>query len=140
MIEEDEQRVLPAMRATDEEKFYIEWGRETLKNNLTFANEILRQLVTLNATLLGGSIAFLSDNVIDATLKTVIICFFLLSLIVSFVGIMPYESSVDLRIPAEIRQNRQLALKWKRRYLWTAGGLLALGFGVATVALLSANS
>jgi hypothetical protein len=127
--------VLEATTPSEEEKFYIEWGRETIKNNLIFANEVLRELVTLNSALLGGSIAFLDDTMLDPTLKPIVVALFLLSLIVSFLGIMPYESFVDLRVPDQIQQHKRRALRWKRRFLWTAGGLIALSFTVAITGL-----
>ncbi len=120
----------------EDEEFYVLWGRETLKNNLAFTNDVLRQLVTLNAVLLGGSIAFLDDSLVDSTFKKVIILLFFLSLVFSFVGMMPYGHSVDLRLPEDIRRHKEFAFKLKRYFLWTAGALLASGFIVALVGLI----
>ncbi len=63
------QNIPEGSRPSEEEEFYVAWGRETLKSNLVFANEVLRQLVTLSATLLGGSIAFLDASLIDVLFK-----------------------------------------------------------------------
>jgi len=122
---------------TEEDKFFILWGRESLKNNLVLANEVLRQLVTLNSALLGGSIAFLDEKVIAPSFKVWVIVAFSLSLIVSFLGMMPYEGSVDLRIPEQIKQHKEKALKSKRRYLWAAGLLLGFGFAFALAGMIS---
>ena len=120
---------------TEDEKFYIQWGREILKNNLVFTNDVLRQLITLNTALLGSSIAFLDERIIDLTLKKFIILFFLLSLIFSFIGVMPYGNSIDLRMPEEIKKYKETAFKWKRYCLWAASSLLAFGFLIALIGL-----
>lgn len=121
---------------SEEEEFYITWGRETLKNNLTFANEVLRQLVTINASLLGGSIILLSSNLIDSIFKAFAILFFFVALIFSFIGMMPYEGSVDLRKPDEIRDHKTSALNRKRFFLWSSGILTALGFLFALIGII----
>lgn len=122
---------------TGDDKFFTLWGRESLKNNLVLANEALRQLVTLNSALLGGSIAFLDEKVITPYFKVWVIVAFFFSLIVSFLGMMPYEGSVDLRIPEQIKQHKEKALKSKRWYLWTAGLFLGLGFAFALLGMIS---
>ncbi len=129
-------QIIEAQPPSEEDHFYLTWGRETLKNNLAFTNEVLRQLVTLNVSLLGGSIAFLDEKLIDPNFKKVVIILFFLSLVVSFIGMMPYQSTVDLRIPAKIKENRAKAFKWKRRCLWIAGGLLGAAFVTALLGLI----
>jgi hypothetical protein len=128
--------VRQGIRPSSDDMFYFRWGRETLKGNLTLANEVLRQLVTLNSALLGGSIAFLDEAVVDASFKPWIVGAFTISLILSFVGMMPYEALVDLRVPEEVRRHKELAFKSKRRYLWSAGVCLAAGFGLAIAGML----
>ena len=123
--------VLQGGRPSSDDMFYFRWGRETVKNNLTLVNEVLRQLVTLNSALLGGSIAFLDDSVVGAAFKPWIVFAFLASLIGSFLGMMPYEATVDVRVPEEVKRHKDDALRSKRRYLWTAGGCMALGFALA---------
>ena len=54
---------------TDEDEFYLTWGRESLKHNLVFVNEVLRQLVGLMSLLLGGSAAFLDKKIMSPYLK-----------------------------------------------------------------------
>ena len=132
-----EEEIIVACLPSEDNEFYVTWGRELLKNNLSFANEVLRQLVTLNTALLGGGIAFLNDTMIHPGFKQVIIVLFFLSLAVSFVGIMPYQGAIDARIPAEVKRYKEGAFRWKQRYLWTAGGLLVTGFLVSLVGLVA---
>lgn len=136
MDEENKNQILEGSPPNEDDIFYISWGRESLKNNLVFANEVLRQLVTLNSALLGGSIAFLDETIIAVSFKVWVIVAFFLSLIMSFVGMMPYEGSVDLRIPKQIKQHKEDALKSKRCYLWIAGILLGIGFGIALAGII----
>lgn len=113
---------------SEEDNFYISWGRESIKNNLIISNEVLRQFTTISTTLLGGSAIFLDDKVIDIKFKPWIIIFFLFSLIFSFLGIIPYEGYVDLRVPNKIKEHKEKALKCKINYIYIAGGFCAAGF------------
>jgi hypothetical protein len=127
---------IQATSPSEEEEFYVAWGRETLKYNITFTNEVLRQLVTLNSTLLGGSIIFISDDFMNPAFKNFAIIFFFIALIFSFIGVMPYRGFVDLRIPEEIKKHKASTLRWKGYFLWTSGGCTALGFIAAVIGIL----
>jgi len=116
---------------TEEDEFYIAWARETVKRNLDFANEILRRLVTLASSLLGGGLVFYDKLYLSPTLRLLVLLFFLGSLIASFVGMMPYEAAPDQRVPAEIKTHKKAALAYKRRLLWISGFMLTVGFGSA---------
>lgn len=111
-------------------------GRETLKNNINFLNEVLRQLVSLNVALLGGSVIFLNDTFMNSTFKVFVILVFLLSLMFSFVGIMPYGRSVDLRVAEDIRKHKRFVLTFKLYFTGTAGILLGAGFILALIGIL----
>lgn len=121
---------------SEESEFFLEWGRESLKANLKFANDILRQLVTLNATFLGGSIVFLDRSLIPSPYREIAIVLFFAALVVAFIGMMPYEANVPLRMPFEIKKHKEQALASKRRYLWTAGGLMASAFGTLAATII----
>ncbi len=136
MTNVNKNKPIQATAPSEDDEFYIAWGRETLKNNITFANEVLRQLVSLNVALLGGSIIFLDDKLLDSTFKLFIILAFLLSLIFSFAGIMPFGRYVDLRVAEDIRRHKRLVLSWKLYFLGTAGVLLGIGFILALAGIL----
>lgn len=116
--------------------FHLEWARETLKRNLPFANEVLRSLMTLSATMLGGSIAFL-DRVSSPWARIVAIICFLLALIASLLGVRPFEGTTELQIPSRIKEHKEKALKKKQDCLRWAGSLLYLGFLVALLGVLT---
>lgn len=121
---------------TDEDEFYVEWAKESVKNNLVFANDVLQRLVTLNGVLLAGSIAFYDERIIPSRWKPYVLACFLLSLVVSFLGMLPYEGKVDPRVPADIKRHKQRALKFKRFLLLASAFLLAAGFGVCLGAII----
>jgi hypothetical protein len=123
--------IIEGTEPTEEEKFYMLWGLESLKNNISILNKILRQLVTLDTALLGGSIAFLNDDIINYSFKIWVVFLFFLSLIIAFIGNLPYESRVDLRKPQRIKEHKEKTFKHKRRYLWGSAIVLALGLGIA---------
>jgi type III secretory pathway component EscV len=122
---------------SDEESFYTRWARETLKRNINLANEILKQLVTLNTALLGGSVLFLAENMMPGPLRFLAILSFFAALIVSFFGVLPYEAHLDIKNVTAIRNHKQRALHHKRKYLWGSALCSALGFGFVIAGLLS---
>jgi hypothetical protein len=127
----------PVGRApTREGLFYVEWGAETLKRNLTLANEVLRSLLTLSATMLGGSIAFL-DKVAAPPFPAIAAAVFLLALGASLLGVLPYEGKADLRIPKQIERHKRAAFDKKLGLLKAAGGLLVIGFLLALVGMMA---
>ncbi len=128
-------RVIKGAPPSAEELFYLQWARETQKRNSDLANQTLRQMVTLYASLLGGSIVFLKKDFLGSPYWEAVMVLFFLGLVLAFIGSMPYEGLVDVRQPQEIKRHKQAALAWKRRYLWTAGSLGAAGFLVATVGI-----
>ena len=128
--------VVKGKPASEEQEFYYEWGFETLKNNLKILNEVLRQLVTLSASLLGGSIAFLDTSLIGPQYKTPVVVAFFLSLMFAFFGMMPYEGEFDPRRPDSVKRHKDRAFRWKRIWVWATGGLLILGFLIAMVGMM----
>ena len=122
---------------TEEDKFYLAWGRESLKRNIEIANQVLQQLVTLNTALLGGSVFFLSAEFSVEFARWIVVALLLLALAVAFIGVLPYEGKIDLRIPKDIKAHKEKALRHKRFFvtvsaLFTGG---AFGFAIAGVAI-----
>lgn len=116
---------------TPDEEFYYNWGQETLKQNLTLSNNILSNILVLSSALLGGIIFLMGEDLLFAKLKLLIAFAFLLSLIIAFIGILPFESKVDDRIPFDIKAHKSKALSSKRRYVWLAGSCMIAGFFIA---------
>jgi hypothetical protein len=114
---------------TEEEIFYITWGQETVKNNITLCNDILKQLITISSALLGVNIIY--DNIVSSeTLKIFVLLSFFVSLIVAFIGLLPYENNVRLDTPDDIKIHKRQALKHKRQYLWVSAMTIVVGFAL----------
>jgi hypothetical protein len=118
-----------------EHDYYAEWIRESLKTSINFANEVLRQLLTLCAALIGGSVVFLEKNLDSPPhLRTIVVLAFIAGLVCSFIGVTPYEhhATYDTK---EFKREKIRALETKRRYIeWTCI-FIAIGLFLA-IALL----
>lgn len=114
---------------TAEEIFYTTWGQETVKSNINLCNDILKQLITISSALLGVSIIF-EQIVTSETLKFFVLLSFFISLIIAFIGLLPYENKVRLDTPEDIKEHKRKALKHKRRYLWISAMTIVVGFAL----------
>lgn len=121
---------------SDEDLFYTQWARETLKSSINLANDVLKQLLTLSTALLGGSVLFLAENMMPGLLRFLAILSFFAALIVSFLGVLPYEAHLDIKNVTAIRNHKQRTLDHKRKYLWGSALCSALGFGIVIAGLL----
>ena len=136
MTESENPQSTIGRRLTLEDTFYLSWAEESLKNTLPFLNDVLRQLVTLSSTLLGGSIAFISINMIGPRYHYVATISFFLALITSFIGILPRRGSVSFQDISQNQHDLEAALNWKLRLCRIAGVLIAFGFLAIIVGLL----
>ena len=116
---------------SEEEQFYLAWGRESLKTNLQLVNNVLQQFLTLSASLAGGSVLFLSKDTIPAHLITPVLLLFMGALVASLVGMFPYVGNIDLASPVRIKLHKERALRYKRRWMGAAFVLLIAGLGLA---------
>lgn len=116
-------------KPTEEHLFYLKWGQETIKNNIALANGILKQLITLSSALLGLSIIY-ESIVTSEILKIFVLISFFASLIVAFLGLLPYEDKVNIHAPLDIKEHKKKALKHKRRFLWISAIALVFGFAL----------
>lgn len=114
---------------SEEEIFYTTWGQETVKNNINLCNDILKQLITISSALLGVSIIY-DHVVLSETLKFFVLFSFFVSLIVAFIGLLPYENKVRLDTPDDIKTHKRQALKHKRQYLWVSAMTIVIGFAL----------
>ena len=117
-----------------EVEFYRQWARENVKSSIVLANDVLKQLLTINAALLGAASILLNDNLIDPLGRVATVLAFFLALVVSFLGVLPFESPPQREV-AKIRAAKIRALNHKRNLLAGAAGLMSLGFGIAIVGI-----
>jgi hypothetical protein len=120
---------------TEEEIFYKTWGQETVKSNINLCNDILKQLIAISSALLGVSIIF-EQIVTIRVLRFFVLLSFFISLIIAFIGLLPYENKVRLDTPEDIKEHKRKALKHKSRYLWISATTIVVGFALTLLALL----
>jgi hypothetical protein len=129
----DEAGVVVGRAPSPDEVLYTEIGADMVKRVLPFVNEVLRQLVTLSATLAGGSAAFLSDALVGPWLKVPAVVCFLLALVAAFAGMLPYNAAVAWTQPHDVKRTVDRALAWKGGCLRVAAAAIVAGL-VAVVA------
>ncbi len=116
--------------ASEEDVFYKEWGKESLKRSLPFVNDVLQRLLTLNTTLIAGSF-LLRDDALAAVWRIGAAFCFLTSLTLCLLGMLPYARAFSVYAPREVQKHTEAALRVKRRWLSAAAFALVLGFLVA---------
>ena len=124
-----------ARQPTEDETFYRQWGYETVRANISTANDVLRLLITINVALLGGGAAFLHESTISEGFRIILLVSFFIALTIALVGVYPKESKIDARIPSDVKQHKDAVLQRKRLFLklasgFTLAGLLASIFAV----------
>ncbi len=135
MNKENEEEVFQGTPVSDEDSFFFNWAKESIKENVKLANDILKQLITLCTTLLGISIIF-EKIVLHEQFRLLVICSFFIGLIISFIGVLPFEKKVDILSPSEIRDYQERALRHKLRYLWASSISLVVGFAIIIAELI----
>lgn len=124
-----------ARPSTEDEVFYRQWGYETVKANISTANDVLRLLITINVALLGGGAAFLHESSISEGFRIALLVSFFIALIIALVGVYPKESKIDARIPTEVKEHKEAVLKRKRLFLKLAVGFTLTGLLVSILAV-----
>lgn len=138
-IQGADSEILEGSPPSKEDLFYLEWGRETLKENINTVNSTFRLFITLDTALLSAYLAFyekalggtfsLSWQAISPALAVII------SLGASIVGIYPFGHAVNLSAPQAIRDYKEQRATFKNTCLAIASIALLAGF----VALLAAR-
>lgn len=129
-------RALKAVEASPENRELFLLGRKMIEGSIEAVQDMLKQLLTLATALLGGSIAFTSDQLMPFPFKAVIVASFLLTVGISIWGMMPYGADLCPNLPQTVREARDKSLDWKMKRLQWAGFFLVAGFFVAFVGLL----
>lgn len=125
----NEEEILQGEPVSEMDLFYLKWGRDSMKENIALANDMLKQLITLCTALLGVSLIY-DKIIVHETLKLVVICSFFFGLIISFLGILPFERRIDILSPSQIKDYHHNALKHKMKYLWIASSAIVIGFTI----------
>jgi hypothetical protein len=118
---------------TAEEKFYLDWGLETVKSNISRLNELLRNLVTLSVSLLAGSVVFYGDAMTTPFFKGMTTAALIAAAIVSVLGSIPEQYKIDLSDPNQIKAAKAQTLAKKK--IWYQASAILLLAGLCFAAL-----
>jgi hypothetical protein len=123
---------------SEEEMFYFSWGQEAYKDRLKLLGETLRQLLTLNATLLAGSLILLDSTKVPPDAVKVVSASFFLSLAASFIGIIPFRGRLDPSDPQEMKAFVEGMVSRRWQCVLAASIFFIIGLGVGLAAYLTA--
>lgn len=128
--------VLTGRIATAEEVFLLDWGRESWKKSVEQLSAGLQRMVTFNVALLGGSLAFLKDDVLPNPWKLVAMFLFFVSLSVALYGSTPWTEVVRIRDPRSVEAYKERLGAARLKLLKLASACLWLGLAVAAFGVL----
>lgn len=132
-VEHSKKPIIIGKKPSEDDEFYIVWGRETLKNGITLQNDLLKQILTLNTALISVSIFYEKLFKGCEGLFCLFILSFLVSLAISLVGIFPNSSGIDLDSPSEIKTHKQQVFIHKQNLVKYAFIFITIGFSVILI-------
>lgn len=101
--------------------------KDTLKNMSAVIDDLLKTLITMSSALLGVGFIF-DDFVSTAWVRLVIILLFFIGLVISFLGVLPFNVRYDIEDAEAIKKQEIKTIARKRSHLWWSAGVLALAF------------
>jgi hypothetical protein len=132
--EDDIVIVVQSRKPTEKDEFYLSWGRELVKNEFNLSNDLLKQQITLSLGIL--AVSFIFENLFKEShaLKSFTLLSFFLSLLISFVGVMPFtRQDVWLDSPDDIETFKKDALKYKRNCYKSSAVFIIVGIGLIMI-------
>lgn len=112
---------------TSEELSLVKFGMELRKSTFTTLNTSLGHLVTLSATLLGGSTVFLDASIVGEVHRLIVLPALFAALVCSFCGLVPYNRTLRLGDTNQIKDFLEGAYEWKTTFI----SLTAIALGIA---------
>lgn len=129
--EEEPVIMLESRAPTERELFYLEWGKELIKNQFNLYNEILKQIIATCIALMSVSVIFEALFGSDVKLKFFAVLMFFIALIVSCVGLFPYSrKDVFFDSPGDIERFKTDALHFKRLCYSVSAVFILFGLGI----------
>ena len=129
--------VIQGEQPSQEELFYKRWGWETLKENISVLNGVLKMFISLDAAILAAYLGLHDKVTINPSAKIALSVLLLVSLCASIAGVYPIPAKVNLNKPAAIRSYKLKRVRFKKICLLVASGTLIGGFIVLLAALVS---
>ncbi len=138
---EKETDFIESSSPSKEDLFFTEWGKETLKENISVLNETFKLFISLDTVLLSAYVSFYDSVLVNAlpfSWQTIAPAFcVMLSLSSSIIGIYPFSIKVNLAAPDKIKEYKEKRSNFKRVCLAIAAIALISGFVVFLLAKMS---
>ena len=113
--EDDEIIHVQSQAPTERQIFFLEVGKDLLKNQLNLANDVLKQIISTCVALMSVSVIFEALFLEDPKIKFFAVFMFFISLISACIGVFPYtKDDIYFDSPSEIEQFYKNALHFKR--------------------------
>lgn len=135
---EEQELLKEEVRLKTEDDYYAEWALESIKSSINLANDVLRQLLTLSTSLIGGSVVLTESKLLyPPHLRFIVIVFFIAGLVYAFMGVIPYEHTY-IRDIKEFKRAKVSALATKQKHINKSASCIFMGI-IAALALLEIN-
>lgn len=108
-------------------------GQDIIKNSIPLLNDILSKMLTLNTAMIGGGIAAAKADVMSPQVLLPSIATFLVALVLTLAGMLPWTMSVDMSRTEIIAELERSTRKRKLWCLYLSAGLFILGMLMAVV-------
>ena len=119
--------------ATAQERFFVEWARDSYRQSAPFLQDTLQKLAALDAVLLGGSLVGLRADVMHPAFCLLTILLLLCSLAAAIWGAQPLHGATLLDCDTAIRRREEQVIEKKSLWLRIAAILLLLAFAFAVI-------
>lgn len=95
----------------EEDSFYLEWIKESYKENIKNVNDILKNFIVVIFSLASLLFGFFDEIVIDTNYKKLILALLILGMLTSMIGVFPWVKLVQYNNPKDIdnyKKNRMI--------------------------------
>lgn len=121
--------------ATDEDMFYVSMGEHLVKESLPTLNHSLRHVVTLSAALFAGTVAISKEHIAHSGVSLVCMVLLLVALGASGIALIPHESKIIVRCPADIREAIKSGILWKKNILIFAAIMVFMALAIMLIGI-----
>lgn len=118
------------------DRSYFEWNESAIKEIPTVLSDTLTRIVTLSTALIGGSVYFLNESVMDRFFRVGMTVCFTVALALAFYGLWPRNGLVDSSDPDDIRHWKSYVIDHKTTWMRFAGIALITGVIMAIVGMI----
>ena len=132
--------VVKADKPDIDEAFYVQWGKENVKDSIRNANTALSQLLTSSVAALVGIAALWNQLALSASLKSILSIVVFVNVLVCLHSAIPVEDSLNFQDAYSVKAHMDRLIKEKldrldRAKSWFTAALLFIVIGIGLHAL-----